>query len=193
MTTSTTTATVAGTSTGTRLAAALDQKLAGTEPLFDVVSWYLNAYLATRSLNERDRSDNEIAALWLGIEEFKSEAEIGTRPCQYTRSDPNVCECYATLKAARAALGRVPEPIPEPIPDHDNSDDPEPTHEEIVKAVDEVERALADMTREVLRARGAKVIPQRIGLWPAMLFLAPLGNDLAQDNLLVLRARTPSK
>jgi hypothetical protein len=46
------------------------------------------------------------------------------------------------------------------------------------------------MAREAMRARGVKVIPQHIGLWPAMLFLAPLGNELAQDTLaLVLRAR----
>jgi hypothetical protein len=43
--------------------------------------------------------------------------------------------------------------------------------------------------REALRARGAKVIPLDIGLWPAMLFLAPEGNELAQTALaLALRA-----
>jgi hypothetical protein len=178
--------------TGTRLGAALDQKLADTkQPLFDVVGWYLKAYLATRSLNEKDRSANETAALWLGIEEFKSESEIGTRPCQCTRPDPNVCECWETLKAARtAALARVPETIPEPVPDHDNADDPEPTDEEFANAIDEWERELVTAAREVLRARGAKVAPQRIGLWPAVRFLAPLGNDLAQEILaLRLRAR----
>jgi hypothetical protein len=39
------------------------------------------------------------------------------------------------------------------------------------------------MVREVLRARGDKVIPQRIDPWSAMLFLAPLGNELAQTLL----------
>ena len=37
--------------------------------------------------------------------------------------------------------------------------------------------------REVLRARGDKVIPQRIDPWSAVLFLAPLGNELAQTLL----------
>ena len=176
MTPSTTTATVARTGTGSRLGAALDQKLADTkQPLFDVINWYSKAYLATRSLNESDRSANENAALWFGIEDFKSEAEIGTRPCGCTRPDPNVCRCWETLKAARAALARVPEPILDP--DH------APTKEE-------VEQELADRTREVLRSRSAEVIPHEIDLWSAMLFLAPLGHELAQEALaLALRAR----
>jgi hypothetical protein len=37
--------------------------------------------------------------------------------------------------------------------------------------------------REVLRVRGDKVIPQKIGLWPAVLFLAPLGDELARETL----------
>jgi hypothetical protein len=41
-----------------------------------------------------------------------------------------------------------------------------------------------------MRARGAKVIPQKIGLWPAMLILAPLGDELARETLgQVLRHR----
>jgi hypothetical protein len=42
---------------------------------------------------------------------YESEAEIGTRPCECMyRRDDGGCECYATLKTARAAL--------EPVPDH---------------------------------------------------------------------------
>jgi hypothetical protein len=165
------------TGTGSRLAPALDQKLADTgQPLFDVASWYLKAYLATRSIKESDLSDNESAALSFGIEEFESEAEIGTRPCKCMRPDPNVCRCWETLKAARAALARVSEPIPEPVPDHDNSDGPKFTQEL-------AERALPAMAREAMRARGDKVIPQHIDPWSAMLFLAPLGNELAQTLL----------
>jgi hypothetical protein len=182
------------TSKGSRLAPILDQKLADAGlPLFGVVDWYGKAYLATRSLDS-DRSVNEDAALWLGIEEFKSEAKIGTRPCQCIRPDPNVCECWKTLKASRAALmmARASQPVPEPVPDHDNSD--KPTHEEFVKAVAEVERELANRVREVLRLRGDKVIPQQINLWSAVLFLAPLGNELARELLgLALRARTLSQ
>jgi hypothetical protein len=166
------------TSTGTRLAPALDRKLADIkQPLFDVVGWYGKACLATRDFNYSDLSANEDAALWLGIE-FDSEADIGTRPCQCIRPDPNVCECWETLQAARAALtARAPEPIPEPIPDHDP--DHAPTKEEV-----------ADRAREALRERSAEVIPHEIDLWSAMLFLAPLGHELAQEALaLALRAR----
>ena len=42
-----------GTSKGTRLAAALDQRLAGTEPLLDVAAWYVTQYNSTLSLDER--------------------------------------------------------------------------------------------------------------------------------------------
>jgi hypothetical protein len=69
------------TNTGSRLAATLDRKLADAkQPLFDVVDWYHSAYAATRSLNYSDWSANETAAFWFGIEDFKSEAEIGARP-----------------------------------------------------------------------------------------------------------------
>jgi hypothetical protein len=177
MTTSATTVTAAGTSTGTRLSALLDRKLADAkQPLFEILGWYNKAYTTARCLNEEDRSANETAALRLGIE-FNSEAEIGTQPCGCTRPDPDVCECYATLQAARAALARVPEPILDPDPDH------APTKEE-------VEQELADRAREVLRSRSAEVIPHEIDLWSAMLFLAPLGHELAQEALaLALRAR----
>ena len=176
MTTSTT-ATAAGTSAGTRLSALLDRKLADAkQPLFEVLSWYNKAYTTARCLNEEDQSANETAALGLGIE-FNSEAEIGTRPCECLLRDGNVCRCYATLQAARAALARAPAPIPEPIPDHDP--DHAPTKEEV-----------ADRAREALRSRSAEVIPHELDLWSAMLFLAPLGHELAQEALaLALRAR----
>jgi hypothetical protein len=51
MTTSTTT-TTAGTSKGTRLAPALDRKLASTEPLLDVADWYVKSYPSVLSLDE---------------------------------------------------------------------------------------------------------------------------------------------
>ena len=54
MTTSTTTTTTAaGTSKGTRLAAALDQNPAGPEPLLDVAAWYVTQYNSVLSLDER--------------------------------------------------------------------------------------------------------------------------------------------
>ena len=176
MTTSTT-ATAAGTSAGTRLSALLDRKLADTEqPLFDVVNWYGKACLATRRL-ESDRSVNEDAALWLGIEDFKSEAEIGTRPCECIRPDPNVCECWETLKMARAALtARVSEPILDPDPNHASTK----------------EQELVDRAREVLRSRSAEVIPHETGLWSAMLFLAPLGHELAQEALALALSPRPA-
>jgi hypothetical protein len=179
MTTSTTTTnTAAGTSTstskGTRLAPLLDQKLADAkQPLFEVLGWYNKAYTTARSL-ENDLSANENAALCLGIE-FNSEAEIGTRPCGRTHTGPNVCRCYETLKAARIAL-TAHAPVQEETPEPTREEAPQGlTREEVVKGIDGVEQELADRAREVLRSRGAKVIPQRIGLWTAMLFLAPLG------------------
>jgi hypothetical protein len=190
MTTSTTN-TAVGTSKGTRLAPALDRKLADTkQPLLDVAAWYTKSRSIVLSLDEmlnlhaRDYSANELAALNLSFEDFQSEAEIATRPCRCTRPDPNVCECYATLKAARAALVHIPsqEPISEPAQ--------ESIPEEVVKIVDVVEDALCAEVRKVMHARGDKASPQRIGLWPAMLFLAQRGNELAQAALaLALRVR----
>jgi hypothetical protein len=195
MTTSATTVTAAGTSTstGTRLAAVLDRKLADTEQaLLDVADWYYKAWLATMmSFGKKSRSANETAALWLGVGGFKSEAEIGTRPCKCADCRGDVCQCYTTLKAARVALAHAP--IQEETPAAP-AGEREPTREETAEFTDELNRQLADMMREVLRVRGAKVIPQHIDLWSALLFLAPLGNDLAQEVLgFALRARTPSE
>jgi hypothetical protein len=139
--------------------------LAGSEPLFDAVGWYNKAYTTARDLNDSDLSASEIAALGLSIE-FDSEAEIGTRPCECLRHRGDVCECYTTLKAARAALtARVPETIPDP--DHDR-------------------------VREALRERSAEVIPHETGLWSAMLFLAPLGHELAQEALALALSPRPA-
>jgi hypothetical protein len=52
--------------------------------------------------------------------------------------------------------------------------------------LDVLERVLVDRMREVLRSRGgvkSDVAPQPIDLWSAMLFLAQLGEDMAQDTL----------
>jgi hypothetical protein len=53
--------------------------------------------------------------------------------------------------------------------------------EEARKSNAVTERKLANKAREVLRARGAKVIPHEIDLWSAVLFLAPLGDEEAQE------------
>jgi hypothetical protein len=50
---------------------------------------------------------NEIAALNLSFKDFQSEAKIATRPCECLDRRGDVCGCYATLKAARAALARM--------------------------------------------------------------------------------------
>jgi hypothetical protein len=164
------------------IAAELDRKIAGTEPLLDVVRWYQREVsLAKNSSSSRDEklvldmrhpTANEMAAQNLGLEDYQSEDEIVTRRCGCEREDPNVCECFAWLQAARAA------PVHAPV------------HEEAVSTIGEVERALSGMAREALRARGAKTVPQHFGLWTTMLFLAPRGNELAQDTLAqILRAR----
>jgi hypothetical protein len=164
-------------------AIAAELKIAGTEPLLDVVRWYREISLANSArpgegliLIVRSRTANEMAALNLGLEEYQSEAEIASRPCGRERADPGVCECFAWLQAARAAPERVP------------------IQDEAVKTLGEVERALSSTMREMLRARGAKTVPRHIGLWTAMLFLAPRGHELAQDTLAqVLRPRPPSQ
>jgi hypothetical protein len=180
---------VARTSTGSRLATILDQHLADTKhPLLDVARWYSQARLAASGIEEKDLSDTELAAWNLGGREFKSETEINPRNCACTRPDPKVCMCRVRLKAARTVLARaiapVLKPVPKPgetlpgipdrgIPNQDDPDGPKLTREL-------AERALDAMAREVLRARGDKVVPQRIDPWPAMLLLAPQGNELAQ-------------
>ena len=148
------------------LAAEFDRKLAGTESLLNVAAWYAGQYfdLANCELQldhggEWNCSAAERAALGLNFADFNSEAEIATRSCECADRRENECTCYTALKDARAALAHI------------------------TLIFDEVERRLGAAAREAMRARGDKVIPHHIGLWPAMLFLAPLGNELAQGIL----------
>jgi hypothetical protein len=175
------------------LAAEFDPRIAGTELLFDVAAWYSREYYSPANLELRldhggdwDCSANENAALALSISDCESEAEITTRACGCTRRHGDICQCYATLEAARAdatsattsaAVDSVQEEPPNPP--------------EIVSAIDAVERVLVNTTYQVLRARGAKVIPHEIGLWSAMLFLAPQGDELAIDTLAVVLRERP--
>jgi hypothetical protein len=154
------------------LAAEFDCRIAGVEPLLNIANWYAEQYHSTENFDLRldhgdwDCSAAERAALRLDYAGFKSEAEIATRPCECADRRENECTRYTALKDARAALAHI------------------------VHIFDAVERKLGAAAREVMRARGAKVIPHHIGLWPAMLFLAPLGDELAQGMLArVLRPR----
>jgi hypothetical protein len=81
------------------------------------------------------------------MEDFQSEDEIVTRRCGCARENPDVCECFAWLQAARAAPERVP------------------IHEEAVNTIGGVERALADMmrTRGPRRAPAGSAHPARPG------------------------------
>jgi hypothetical protein len=69
-------------SKGTRLAAALDQRLAGDDPLLDVVAWYATQYNNTLSTDER-----------LGLEgnPGSSDIETAARLVHHAQSDPGVC------------------------------------------------------------------------------------------------------
>jgi hypothetical protein len=62
---------------------------------------------------------------------------------------------------------------------------------EVVGVLDAIENVLCAEAHKVMRARGDKVVPQRIGLWPAMLFLAPLGNEPAQGLLARVLSQRP--
>ena len=101
MTTSTTTTT----STGTRLAPALDQMLAGSDPLLDVAACYAAQHYSVLSDNERlglegnaDSSDIETAALAVHLAEGNASFCVW---CPRRRGDE--CRCFAMLKDARAA------------------------------------------------------------------------------------------
>jgi hypothetical protein len=110
MITPTTTATAAGTSKGSRLAPALDRKLAGPKPLFDVAAWYTKSKSIVLTLDERlkgDCSANEIAALNLSFQDFQSEAEVTTRVCECLNRRGDVCECYARPRSVAAWLRRL--------------------------------------------------------------------------------------
>jgi hypothetical protein len=105
-TSTTTTTTGAGTSKGTRLAPALDQRLAGSEPLLDVAASYATQYNTVLSGDERvddTPSDNEIAALAVHIAQGKADFCIWC-----SRRQGDVCGCFAMLAAARAAYAGTP-------------------------------------------------------------------------------------
>jgi hypothetical protein len=111
---------------GSRLAAELDAKLGGNEPLTAAVAWYSDSYFNVLSLDERlnlyarDCTANENAALGLSLslEDDESEAEISVaRPCKCTRRHGDVCVCCATLKEARQR------PLPPRGSRHDLIDD----------------------------------------------------------------------
>ena len=77
------------------IAAELDRKIAGTEPLLEVVRWYREICLASSAnstrpgegliLNVRSCTANEIAAQNLGLEDYTTEAEVATDPVEYLR------------------------------------------------------------------------------------------------------------
>ena len=101
---------IAGTGKGSRFAAELDDRLASSEPLLEVADWYTKTYFdPPPSLDEwlclyaRDCTANEFAALNLIRAGYQSEAEIATRSCRCIKRRDDVCQCYATLKAARGA------------------------------------------------------------------------------------------
>jgi hypothetical protein len=170
------TGTFAAAGKGSNVAPELYRKLAGDEPLLEVVNWYITTYFDPPgpALDElillygMDATAEEFAAMNLCREGYQSEAEIDTRPCKCVRRDADMCRCYATLKVTRASL--------KPGPDH--------VEAEVVKIFAAKERTLANRAREVMHAHGDdKVIPQKIDLWHAVLFLAPLGDELAREML----------
>jgi hypothetical protein len=155
-----------------------ERRIAGDEPLLDIADWYAGQYYSDANVELRldhgkwDCSAAELAALGLDRAGFKSEAEITARACDCANRRDNECTCYTTLKSARVVLA------------HD------PIRIATVNIFTGVENALCADMHEALRARGDKVIPQRIDLWTAMLFLAPLRNELAECLLAqILRPR----
>jgi hypothetical protein len=291
------------------LAAEFDRKLAGTESLLGVADWYSEQYYSDANRELRldhgswncSPSERAALALSLSLEGEEPEAEIATWQCECTKRRGDVCECYATMQAARVAAGRpralsndlegfemrvdcfrryaiaairdrsahgdeaavkkgrkmflipceqgiqvaeragnhayaammqrqcerfdralsVDQAAPSSeesglLPSHPVDSDAVrhamPAHELIIgyfvscaaeglsfyeamdawlsgkniipkDRLDEIERILVDTAREEMRSRGVKIIPRELSLWPAMLFLAPLGDDQAQDVL----------
>jgi hypothetical protein len=104
-----TTAAIAGTGKGSKVAPELDRKLAGDEPLLEVADWYTKTHFALPGpdldeyllLYGMDFTAKEFAALSLCREGYQSEAEIDTRPCNCIKRSADVCQCPATLTAAR--------------------------------------------------------------------------------------------
>jgi hypothetical protein len=106
MTASTTPLNAAETNKGTRLAPALNQKLAGSEPLLDVADWYVAQFHTVLTSDERlgfeghpDSSDIETAAV--AVHYTAGKADLCVR-C--SRHQGDVCVCFAMLEDARAAL-----------------------------------------------------------------------------------------
>jgi hypothetical protein len=107
------------------LAAEFDQKLAGVEPLLDVVEWYVKHYYSPANNTLRlDYGDWDCSANEIAVINFNFE-DMDMRRCLCTRPDPNVCECWETLKATRAASAHAPiqEPVQEPVRGPDNDDE----------------------------------------------------------------------
>jgi hypothetical protein len=89
MTPLTATTTAGGTSKGTRLAAALDQRLAGDKPLLEVVAWYATQHYSVLSIDERlglegnaDSSDIETAAIAVHISQSNPRLDLRTESGQ---------------------------------------------------------------------------------------------------------------
>jgi hypothetical protein len=106
-----TTTTAAGTSTGTRLAPALEQKLVGSDPLLDVVAWYIERYDNDLSIDERyglegnpDTSIIEDAVVAVHLSQSNPGFCAGCR-CRETGGDK--CVCLAMLREARAVARRA--------------------------------------------------------------------------------------
>ena len=82
------------------LAAEFDHRIAGTEPLLDVVDWYAGQYYSDANVEARldhgawNCTAIELAALGLDRADFKSEDEIATRACDCTDRCEN--EAHAT-------------------------------------------------------------------------------------------------
>jgi hypothetical protein len=103
----TSTATVTGTSTGTRLVPALDQKLAGTEPLLDVAAWYGAQYNTELSIDERHGLEGnpeplDIEVVTMAVYLAQGNPSFCSSWCRGRGGDK--CVCLAMLEAAGAAL-----------------------------------------------------------------------------------------
>jgi hypothetical protein len=100
--------TQARTSKNSPLAAELDQRVAGTDPLFDAVAWHRQEWRKPANLEERLRisweySANENLVLGLSIS-YDTENQIGALDCECIHRRGDICTCWEALKAARAAL-----------------------------------------------------------------------------------------
>jgi hypothetical protein len=103
----TSTATVTGTRTGTKLVPALDQKLAGTEPLLDVVAWYGTQFNGALSVEERlglegNANPTTLETATFAVYLAQGNPDFCSGGCRGRGT--NVCVCLAMLESARAAL-----------------------------------------------------------------------------------------